>query len=188
MSTTVPERDRLALLLDPSNTTLNGIDYVEIASADEQNRAWEEHKQSERAARAERVSVLDDVPIALPALTRAMKLGKRAAGAGFDWPNIEGVLDKIEEELAELRAARKLEAPEQVAAEMGDLLFSLVNLGRYLRVDLETALRNTNAKFERRFRYVEQRLLERGKTPQDSTLAEMDALWNEAKDREGPGL
>jgi ATP diphosphatase len=161
---------------------------AKISSTEEQNRAWEEHKRQEREARADTSSVLDDVPVGLPALTRAMKLGKRAASVGFEWPNIEGVLEKIEEEIRELRTARAAQSQTDVAGEMGDLLFSLANLARYLRVDLETALRGTNAKFERRFRYVEQRLLAAGKTPQQSTLTEMDALWNEAKVLEGDRL
>lgn len=160
-----------------------------ISTVDQQNVAWEEHKRKERAERSPDASLLDDVPVGLPALTRASKLGKRAANSGFDWPNVEGVLEKIDEELAELRDALKSESAAGMKEELGDLLFSIANLGRHLRVDLETALRDTNAKFERRFRYVESRLRERGRTPKESTLAEMDALWNEAKmaeSRAGP--
>jgi len=154
---------------------------AKIATAQEQNVAWEEHKRKERALRDSAASVLDDVPVGLPSLTRAAKLGKRASSIGFDWPNIDGVLDKIEEEVGELRAARESQSANDIHAELGDLLFSIVNLGRHLQVDLETALRHANAKFERRFRYVETRLHEQGKTPQQSTLEEMDALWEEAK-------
>ena len=155
-----------------------------IATAQEQNIAWEKHKHIERAARNKQTSALDDVPLGMPALTRAAKLGKRASAVGFDWPNIHGVIDKIEEELGELRAALNDGHQTEIHAELGDLLFSIANLGRHVRVDLETALRHTNAKFERRFRYVETKLRERGKTPQESTLDEMDVLWNEAKQAE----
>lgn len=154
---------------------------AKIATAEEQNVAWEEHKRKERAARGVEISVLDDVPIGLPALTRATKLGKRASSVGFDWPNTEGVVDKIEEEIGELRAARKSQSQAEIQAELGDLLFSIVNLGRHLHVDLETALRQTNAKFERRFRYVETELRKQGKSPQTATLDEMEALWTAAK-------
>jgi ATP diphosphatase len=154
---------------------------AQISSAHEQNAAWEEHKRKERAARNQAASVLDDVPVGLPALTRAAKLGKRASSVGFDWPDINGVFDKIEEELRELRIALKQKDQAEIHAELGDVLFSLANLGRHAKVDLETALRQTNAKFERRFRYVESRLREQNMSPQQSTLDEMDALWNEAK-------
>ncbi len=152
-----------------------------IATAQEQNIAWEEHKRHERSARNAVASVLDDVPIGMPALTRATKLGKRAASVGFDWPNIDGVLEKIEEEMGELRGALQSLSKDEQQAELGDVLFSLANLGRHLHIDLETALRRTNAKFERRFRYVETQLRVQGKSPQQSTLDEMDALWTEAK-------
>jgi ATP diphosphatase len=152
-----------------------------IESAQAQNIAWEEHKRKERAERDADASVLDDVPIGLPGLTRAAKLGKRASSVGFDWPDIDGVFNKIEEELRELRAALKQKDRAEIQAELGDVLFSLANLGRHVKVDLETALRQTNAKFERRFRYVESRLREQNMSPQQSTLDEMDALWNEAK-------
>jgi MazG family protein len=157
-----------------------GTATIEDATA--QTIAWEEHKRRERAERGS--GVLDEVPIGLPALTRANKLGKRAAQVGFEWPDVTGALDKVEEELAELRTeVRDGAARESIAGEIGDLLFSLVNICRYLQIDPETALRRTNSKFEQRFRYVEQRLRERGAAPEESTLEEMDALWNEAKDR-----
>jgi ATP diphosphatase len=120
----------------------------------------------------------------MPALTRATKLGKRASSVGFDWPDINGVLDKIEEEVRELRGALKSDDPAEIKAELGDVLFSLANLGRHVRVDLEAALRQTNAKFERRFRYVEAGLRKQGKSPQEASLEEMDVLWNEAKQLE----
>ncbi|MBC7983202.1 MAG: nucleoside triphosphate pyrophosphohydrolase [Candidatus Obscuribacterales bacterium] len=156
-----------------------------IATAEDQNLAWEEHKRQERAARNQQASVLDEVPLGMPALTRAAKLGKRASSVGFDWPNLNGVLDKIDEEVHELRDAIDIQSHAEITAELGDVLFSIANLGRHLRVDLESALRATNAKFERRFRYVEAQLAALGKTPQQSTLAEMDRFWEEAKGREG---
>jgi ATP diphosphatase len=152
-----------------------------IRTAQEQNVAWEEHKRQERAARNRAASALDDVPVGMPALTRAAKLGKRASSVGFDWPDIGGVLDKIEEEIRELREAVQSKRQTDIQAELGDVLFSIANVGRHLHVDLETALRQTNSKFERRFRYVEARLRELGKSPEQSTLEEMDLLWAEAK-------
>ena len=155
-----------------------------IASAEEQNVAWEAHKRKEREDKRADASALDDVPHALPALTRAAKLGKRASSVGFDWPDVDGVLAKVEEEIKELRDARRSGSREEAQAELGDLLFSIVNLGRHLGADPETALRTTNAKFERRFRYVESELRKLGKRPQEATLEEMDSLWNQAKTRE----
>jgi MazG family protein len=155
-----------------------GTATIEDATA--QTVAWEEQKHRERSERGS--GVLDEVPIGLPALTRANKLGKRAAQVGFEWPDVAGALDKVEEELAELRTEiRDGARREAISGEIGDLLFSLVNICRYLHIDPEASLRRTNSKFEQRFRYVEQRLKERGTTPQQSTLAEMDSLWDEAK-------
>ena len=151
-----------------------------IESAEAQTIAWEAQKRRERAAK--QMSVLADVPVALPALTRANKLGKRAAHVGFEWPDVHGALAKVEEEVRELKA--EVEQGVDKAAitdELGDVLFCIVNVCRYLQVDPETALRATNAKFERRFAYVEQRLREQGRTPDDATLEEMDRLWDEGK-------
>jgi MazG family protein len=153
-----------------------------IASAEEQTLAWEEHKRLERAATTS--SVLDDVPVGLPALTRASKLGKRAAQVGFEWSDITGALAKVQEEMDELRIELRTDAghtSQRIEQEIGDLLFSVVNVCRYLKLDPENALRLTNAKFERRFRYVEAGLAARGKQPQDATLTEMDELWEEVK-------
>ena len=154
-----------------------------IDSAAAQNIAWEEHKRRERAVSND--SVLADVPVTLPALTRANKLGKRAAQVGFEWADIGGAIDKVHEEIDELQqeiaAGAAKSAMEQ---EIGDLFFSLVNVCRYLQIDPENALRGTNAKFERRFGYVESRLKEQGRHPQDATLEEMDALWEEGKGKE----
>jgi ATP diphosphatase len=121
--------------------------------------------------------VLDGVPVALPGLTRAVKLQAKAAKVGFDWPSVDHVYDKIAEEVAELRAA----PPASKAEEFGDLLFAMANVARHLGIDPEAALRDANAKFERRFRHIEERLAEHGKAPAQSDLAEMDALWDEAK-------
>lgn len=151
-----------------------------IESAEAQTHAWEEQKRRERAAR--HGSVLADVPLALPALTRANKLGKRAAQVGFEWADVAGALEKVEEEVHELK--HEIETGrdrEAIAGELGDVLFCIVNVCRYLKVDPEEALRATNAKFERRFGYVERRLSEQGRTPDQATLEEMDRLWDEGK-------
>lgn len=149
----------------------------------QQTADWEAQKAHERAARAE-TGVLDGVALGLPALMRAEKLQKRAARVGFDWPDTGDVLDKIAEESAELVAARDTLPQDKVAEEMGDLLFVMANLARHLGVDPETALRGANAKFTRRFRYIEADLAKSGRTPVDSDLAEMDALWDAAKAHE----
>lgn len=155
-----------------------GDAHIDGAAA--QNVAWEEHKRRERAATND--SVLADVPVALPALTRANKLGKRAAQVGFEWADISGAIDKVHEEVDELKAEVASGADKKaMEQEIGDLLFSLVNVCRYLQIDPENALRGTNAKFERRFRYIEQRLKEQGRSPTDASLEEMDALWEEGK-------
>lgn len=155
-----------------------------IADAAEQTVAWEALKRQEREARHEH-SILDDVPVALPALTRAVKLGKRASQAGFDWKETDGVLDKLQEELDELRAEVRLGAPaERIGEEIGDLLFAVTNLCRHVGVDPETVLRATNARFIRRFRHIEQGLSAAGRTVDEASLKEMDMLWAEAKTRE----
>lgn len=147
-------------------------------------RRWEEIKAEERAEKAaapEQLSLLDDVPAALPALSRAAKLQKRAANVGFDWADAMSVVAKIQEELDEVREAMANGQAAQVAEEVGDLLFVMVNLARHLQVDAEDALRQANAKFERRFRYIEEGLNAQGRTPQEASLEEMDALWDAAK-------
>jgi ATP diphosphatase len=141
---------------------------------------WEKIKAAERAGKAQG-GVLDGVALGLPALMRAVKLQKRAARVGFDWPDTSHVLDKIIEEAAELVAARDRLTQVEIADEMGDLLFVLANLARHLGVDPEAALRGTNEKFTRRFKGIEKALAARGKSPADSNLAEMDALWNAQK-------
>lgn len=144
---------------------------------------WERIKQQERADKNQ-TGVLDDVPVALPALSRALKLQKRAARVGFDWDSWRDVLVKMEEEKAELQAAIAADNPDHIADEMGDLLFCCVNLARFLQVDPETALRASNRKFERRFGYIERALAAQGRSFEQASLAEMEALWNEAKQYE----
>lgn len=159
-----------------------------VADAAEQTRAWERLKEDERRARAGegRARYLDGIARALPALVRAGKLQKRAAKAGFDWPDRSGVVEKVREELQELE--RELSAPQasdqQVAEEMGDLLFSCVNLARHLGYDAESLLREANSKFENRFHRMEALLRDGGKTLLQSDLAQMDEAWNQVKREE----
>lgn len=150
-----------------------------VADAEAQTVAWEEHKRRERQAKGG--SVLADIPVGLPALTRANKLGKRAAAVGFEWPDAMGALDKVAEEIEELRVAMGAGDTAAMEQELGDVLYSVVNVCRYAKVDPEHALRLTNAKFERRFGYIEQRLQEQGRSPREASLEEMDKLWDEAK-------
>ena len=157
---------------------------LKIADADAQTVSWEARKAAERARKGSvPAGALDGVARALPALLRAEKIQKRAARVGFDWTTIGPVIDKIEEELGELRA--ELDAgktnPARITDELGDVLFAVANLARHCKVDPEAALRSTNDKFEKRFRYVEQQLARRGKKPAEATLEEMEALWQDAK-------
>jgi len=154
---------------------------AQIASVADQNRAWEEHKARERAGRAGDVhSELADVPLALPALARAAKLGKRAARVGFDWPDARGVREKIDEELRETDEVVTGDV-ERRAEELGDLLFATANWARHLGVDAEEALRQANAKFERRFRAMERLAVERGLDLGNLDAAAWEALWNDVK-------
>ncbi len=146
-----------------------------------QTAEWEAIKAAERKASDKGESLLDDVPVALPALKRAQKLQKRAATVGFDWPTADQVLDKVDEELAEVREAMAEGDADAVAEEIGDLIFVCTNLGRKMKVDVEAATRSANAKFERRFRHIEQTLEAQGRTTIDASLDEMEALWNDAK-------
>ncbi|MFO1158029.1 MAG: nucleoside triphosphate pyrophosphohydrolase [Reyranellaceae bacterium] len=160
-----------------------------VANADAQTVSWEARKAVERAAKGNGgapAGALDGVALALPALLRAEKIQKRAARVGFDWQETGPVIDKIEEELGELRAelAQGTVAQDRLVDELGDVLFAVANLARHCKVDPEAALRGTNDKFERRFRYIERRLAETGRGPADATLEEMEKLWQEAK-REG---
>jgi ATP diphosphatase len=148
---------------------------------------WERIKAEEKAARnnGHAGGALAGVPVALPALTRALKLQQKAGKVGFDWNDPRAVLRKIREEADEIEAALSDSADlKEAAAEVGDLLFAAVNLARHLRGDPEALLRQTNQKFERRFASIERALAAKGKLPQDATLAEMDALWEEAKAQE----
>jgi MazG family protein len=154
---------------------------------------WDSIKAAEKAARAERqaadgdaepASLLADVPLAMPALTRAVKLQARAAKVGFDWPSLTPVLDKLREELGELEAEIAAGDRAKARTEFGDLLFVVANVARHLEIDPEAALREANHKFSRRFAAVERKLALSSKTPADSDLAEMDALWDEVKAEE----
>lgn len=160
---------------------------AEISDADTQTRSWEAIKAEERQqkAGAEPVSALAGVGIGLPGLTRAVKLQRRAARVGFDWGEVGPVFDKLDEEIRELRHELEEGAdPERIEGELGDLLFVVANLARHLKIDPEAALRRTNAKFERRFRYIEAELAKQNRLPSEATLAEMDALWEAAKREE----
>ncbi|MET3998391.1 nucleoside triphosphate pyrophosphohydrolase [Marinobacterium sp. MBR-109] len=153
---------------------------VEAIAVEQVNSNWEAIKQQERAAKS-RTGVLDDIPVGLPALSRAAKLQRRAARVGFDWPDTRGVLDKIEEEIAELREALAKGDLDNAREEIGDLLFAQVNLARHLEIDPEQAVRHTNAKFERRFRHVESRVADSGQAWEQLNLDQLDHWWDEAK-------
>ncbi|MFJ6023907.1 nucleoside triphosphate pyrophosphohydrolase [Brevundimonas sp. NPDC092305] len=148
-----------------------------------QKARWEDIKAAERASKAQH-GVLDDVPVGLPALARAAKLTKRAARVGFDWPSTAEVLDKLDEEVAELKVEIEAGDLDKARDELGDLLFVMANLARKLGVEPEDALRGANAKFVRRFGFIEAELAKDGRTPDQSDLAEMDALWDAAKGAE----
>lgn len=152
-------------------------------SAEQQTKDWETIKAAERAAKAQ-TGVLDGVAVGLPALLRAHKLQKRAARVGFDWPETTMVLDKLTEEAHELVEAKETLTQDEIEEELGDMLFVMANLARHLNVEPEAALRRANAKFTRRFKYIEDVLHQRGKHPTDSDLEEMDALWNEIRARD----
>ena len=161
-----------------------------VNDAAAQTRAWEDHKAAERAAKAredEIASVLDGVPLPLPALTRAEKLQKRAARVRFDWPGAVQVFEKIDEELAEIKQvlAEEPDNRGKLEEELGDLLFTVANLARHLKVDPEHALRGCNAKFERRFRRIERDYAERGENPAEASLEALEDAWQAAKRRVG---
>jgi ATP diphosphatase len=165
---------------------------------DEVKTLWGRIKADEKRAKlassasgvqpqAAKSSALDGVPLALPALSRAMKLQEKAGKVGFDWNDVGAVLDKIREEIVEVEAEIADGSEQALSGEVGDLLFAAVNLARHLKVDPEAALRGANAKFERRFAHIETRLAEAGRTPEKATLDEMEELWVEAKARERQG-
>ncbi len=145
-------------------------------------RRWDEIKAEEKNQNGQRAGpLLASVPRSLPALVEAQQLSSRAAAVGFDWEGADQVLDKLDEELRELAESREKGAPEKLEHEIGDLLFVLVNLARFFRVDAEQALRRANARFRARFGYLERKLAERGRPLESATLDEMEALWQEAK-------
>jgi tetrapyrrole methylase family protein/MazG family protein/ATP diphosphatase len=156
-----------------------------IETAEQQTQNWEVMKAKERATkRADDPSLLADIPLALPALMRAEKLTKRAARVGFDWPSLDEVFEKLTEEIGETQEAIAEGDQAHIEEEIGDVLFVLANLARKAKIDPEVALRSANAKFERRFRWIEEALQRDGKTPETSSLEEMDGLWNLAKRHE----
>jgi tetrapyrrole methylase family protein/MazG family protein len=147
-------------------------------TADDVKKRWDEIKAEEKPRlEGKAKGLLTGVPRSLPALVEAQQIASRAAGAGFDWVNIGQVFDKLDEEIEELKTAEG----DEVEGEVGDLLFVIVNLARFLKVDPEQALRRTNAKFRRRFGHVEEELAAKGRTPQESTIEEMEELWQDAK-------
>ncbi len=174
----------------PDGDLYGPLNQPRLSEADIKQR-WEAIKAEERAAEAaapEQLSLLDDVPRALPALSRAVKLQKRAARAGFDWPETLAIVDKLHEELNEVLEALASGDQAHIAEEVGDLLFVVVNLARHLNVEPEAALRATNQKFERRFRFIEEALRAVGRRVEETALDELDALWNQAKCQEKHGL
>lgn len=156
---------------------------VSVNSSGDVLRNWEAIKQTEKGKKPDR-SAIDGVPATLPALLKAQRTQSKAARVGFDWKDATGATDKIEEELGELREAVADGDKAKMSEELGDLLFSVVNYGRFIDVDAESALEGTNKKFSRRFREVERRVREQGKTLKQCTLAEMDAIWDAIKAEE----
>jgi MazG family protein len=157
-----------------------GAESAETAS--DVKRIWGEVKAAEKKEKGgPEEGLLNGVPRALPALVEVQQIASRAAGVGFDWENPEQVIEKLHEELAEFDQARRGRNQSELEDELGDMMFVLVNLARFVKVDPEQALRRTNAKFRARFGYIESKLAERGKKPQDSNIEEMEALWQEAK-------
>jgi ATP diphosphatase len=153
-------------------------------TASAQRTAWEDHKAAERSDRNAQAGLLDGIPRSLPALLRAYKLQRRAARVGFDWPDATPLFDKIDEEVAEIKAELTGRDRDRLEDEVGDLLFACANLARHLGVDPEAALRRANAKFERRFGKIEATLGERGRTLSEADLDEMEEIWTETKDAE----
>ncbi len=152
---------------------------VKVSGSDEVLKNWEQIKKTERGEKPR--STLDGIPKSLPALHKAHLVAKRAARVGFDWASADGALDKLDEEVAEIREAVATGSAEKVGAEIGDVLFAAVNLSRFFDRNPEDLLHGTIAKFTRRFQFIEERVNAMGKKMSDCTLAEMDAIWNEAK-------
>ena len=152
---------------------------------------WDQLKADERKAsgKKEKVkdSILDEVPVHFPGLLEGLKLSKKAAKVGFDWRDTNEIFDKLDEEVAELKSALDSRDPGEVAEEIGDLLFVIVNLARRLDVEPETALKTTNRKFRRRFKFIEQQLKELGRTLEQASLEEMDELWDRSKTQASSG-
>ncbi|HRT29316.1 MAG TPA: nucleoside triphosphate pyrophosphohydrolase [Kiritimatiellia bacterium] len=159
---------------------------AQVASSGQVLRNWEAIKQTEKDKPPDR-SAIDGVPAALPALLKAQRVQAKASRVGFDWQDASGAIEKIDEELGELKQAVASGTPEQVADEVGDLLFSIVNTCRFLEVDAESALEGTTRKFARRFREVERCVREQGRSLKDCTLAELDAVWDKVKRGESTG-
>lgn len=159
------------------NATVDGVEEV--------RKNWERIKADVEHKGTDGDSLTAGIPDSLPTLAKAQRIADRASSAGFDWPDADGVLEKVEEELAEFRAALKTKQPERVRDEAGDLIFTLVNLCRFVEVDAESALRASLRKFTARFTHMEQNLAARGMTLRDSSQAEMDRFWEEAKKIEG---
>jgi tetrapyrrole methylase family protein/MazG family protein len=161
---------------------------VQVSGSGEVMKNWDQIKKQEKPEAAGPKSVMDGVHRGLPPLPRTMKLIQKVTKVGFQWPDVEGPIQKLQEEVDELKTELKsgLQDPstrEKIEAEMGDVLFSICNIAHFMKIDPEAALRGTLRRFEERFRYVEQGLTARGKSPETSTLQEMDELWNEAKQR-----
>ncbi|MBI5368537.1 MAG: nucleoside triphosphate pyrophosphohydrolase [Planctomycetes bacterium] len=157
-----------------------------VGNAEEAKATWETLKAKERQGK-KKDSVLDGIPKELPALAKALRLSQKAAKVGFDWPNLDAVLEKLDEEMQEFEEAARSGDREHAREELGDLFFVMANIARKLELDPEDALRLTNETFIRRFKHVERRLREGGKGPEDAGLEEMERLWEEAKEREGKG-
>ena len=156
------------------------FEFTDNRTSKEQTVSWEDTKAAERKTKGHD-SLLDDVPLALPELMRAAKLQKRAARVGFDWPNLDGVIDKIAEEAQEVAEAAATHDPDSIEDEIGDLLFAVTNLARRLDVDPELALRRTNSKFTTRFQHIEKSATQASRDLNEMSLDEMEALWQEAK-------
>ena len=154
---------------------------AQLADAAARASDWERHKRAERASRGQGTGALDGVTLGLPALSRATKLGSRAARVGFDWPDAQGVLAKVQEELAEMQVEVERGDRRRSQEELGDLLFALAQAARHLDIDAEAALRDAGAKFERRFRQIEAQLAAEGLTPADVDMARLESLWVRVK-------